>query len=101
MAPEGGERQDALAVVRAARELHRALEVLPRLLGVADAAEHAAEDPVRATGRARLAEALRQSQRLLRRVDGEHVVARVEVEPGRLLVEPHQLDAAAGRPSAG
>jgi hypothetical protein len=93
MAPERGQRQDALAVVRPTRELHGALEVLAGLLGIPDAAEHAAEDPVRATGRARLAEALRQPQRLLRRVDGEHVVARVQVEPGRLLVEPDQLDA--------
>ena len=73
-------------------QLHRALQVLARLLGVADAAEHAAEDPVRAAGRARLAEPLGQAQRLLRRVDGEHVVAGVEVEPGGLLVEPHELE---------
>ena len=92
MAPERRQGEDALAVVRAARQLHRALQVLARLLGVADAAEHAAEDAVGAAGGARLAEPLGQPQRLLRRVDGEHVVPGVEVEPGGLLVEAHQLD---------
>ena len=46
-----------------------------------------------AAGRARLLEPLRQPQRLLGGVDGEHVVAGVEVQPGGLLVEPDQLDA--------
>ena len=92
LAPERRQGEDRLPVVGATRELHRPLQVLARLLGVADAAEHAPEDPVRAARGARLAEALGQPQRLLGRVDGEHVVARVEVEPGRLLVEAHQLE---------
>ena len=104
MTTERRQRQDRLALVlarrrpppsraaRRARQLDGALEVLARLLGVADAAEHAAEDPVRAAGGARLAEPLGQAQRLLGRVDGEHVVAGVEVQPGRLLVEAHQLE---------
>ena len=80
-------------MVRAARELDGPLEVLAGLLGVADAPEHAAEDPVRAAGGARLAELLGEPQRLLGRVDGEHVVAGVQVEPGGLLVEADELDA--------
>ena len=92
VAAERRQRQDALAVVGAARELHRPLQVLARLLGVADAPEHASEDAVGAAGRPRLAEPLGQPQRLLRGVDREHVVPGVEVEPGRLLVEAHQLD---------
>ncbi len=41
----------------------------------------------------RLLELLGEPQRLLRRVDREHVVARVHVERGRLLVEVHELQA--------
>ncbi|CAA9583896.1 MAG: hypothetical protein AVDCRST_MAG88-3679 [uncultured Thermomicrobiales bacterium] len=40
-----------------------------------------------------LAQALGQPQRLLRGVDGEHVVAHLQVEPGRLLVQAHELQA--------
>ena len=93
MVAEREQREDRLAVVGAARQLDRALEVLARLRGVADAPEHAPEDPVRAAGRARLAEPLRQPQRLLGGVDREHVVARVHVEPGGLLVQAHELQA--------
>src|SRR3954470_3955614 len=46
---EGEQGEDRLALVRAAGELHRPLEVLASLRHVADATEHAAEDPVRAT----------------------------------------------------
>ena len=93
MVAQREQRPDRLALVGAARELDRPLEVLARLGGVADAAEDAPEDAMRAAGRARLAEALREPQRLLGRVDGEHVVARVHVEPRRLLVEAHELEA--------
>ncbi len=85
--------EDRLALVGAACQLDGALQILARLGHVPDAPEHAAEDPVRAAGGARLAQALGQAQRLLGRVDGEHVVARLHVEPGRLLVEAHQLEA--------
>ena len=87
------QRADRLALVGAAGELHRALQVLARLGGVADPAEDAAEDPVRAAGGARLAEPLGQAERLLRGVDREHVVARVHVEPGGFLVQAHELEA--------
>ena len=96
MVAEGEQRADRLGAVGVAGERHRALEVLARLLGVADAAEDAAEDAVRPAGRARLVEALGQAQRLLGGVDREHVVAGVHVERGGLLVEANQLDA--GRP---
>ena len=86
------QREDRLRVVGAARQLDRALEVLARLGGVADAAEHAAEDAVRAARRPRLAEALGEAQRLLGGVDREHVVAGLHVEPRRLLVQPHELE---------
>ena len=64
-----------------------------RLLGVADAPEDPAEDAVGPAGGACLAEPLGQAQGLLGRVDGEHVVARLQVEPGGLLVEAHELQA--------
>ena len=82
-----------LGLVGAARKLDRALEVLARLLEVADAAKDAAEDPVGAARSRRLAEPLGQPQRLLGGVDREHVVSGVHVERRRLLVEAHQLDA--------
>src|SRR5437764_379802 len=44
------ERPDRLAVVRAARQVDRLLEVLARLGRVADASEDAAEDAVRPGG---------------------------------------------------
>ena len=93
MVAEREQRADRLALVRAARELDRALQVLARLGRVADPAEDAPEDPVRAAGRARLAEPLGQAQRLLGRVDREHVVAGVHVQPGGLLVEADELEA--------
>ena len=93
MVAERQQRPDRLAVVGVARQLDRALEVLARLLLVADAPEDAAEDAVRAACDARLLELLREAQRLLRCVDREHVVARVHVERGRLLVEVDQLQA--------
>ena len=88
--PERLQRQHRLRGVRLARQRDRALEVLARLRGVADAPEHAAEDPVRAARGARLAERLREPQRLLGRVDRQHVVADLHVQPGGVLVEPHQ-----------
>ena len=90
---ERQQRADGLGLVRPAGEVDGALEVLARLRRVADAAEDAAEDAVCAGGRARLAEPLGQAQRLLRGVDGEHVVARVHVERRRLLVEADELEA--------
>ena len=87
------QRPHRLARVALARQLDRPLEVLARPLGVADAAEDAAEDSVRAACRGRLTEALGEAQRLLGGVDREHVVAGVHVERGRLLVEPDELDA--------
>ena len=86
----------ASRAVRLASERHRALQVLPGLLGVADPAEDAAEDAVGAARRPGLVESLGEAKGLLRGVDREHVVAGVHVERGRLLVEAHQLDA--GRP---
>ena len=90
---EGEQRANRLGGIGLARQLDRALEVLAGALGVADAAEHAAEDPVGAAGRRRLAEALGEPQRLLGGVDGEHVVAGVHVQRGGLLVEAHELEA--------
>ena len=87
------QRPHRLGRVALARELDRALEVLARALGVADAAEDAAEDPVGAARGGRLAEALGEAQRLLGGVDREHVVAGVHVERGGLLVEADELDA--------
>ena len=92
MVAEGEQGEDRLGLVEAAGELDRALQVLARLRHVADAAEDAAEDPVGAAGGARLAEPLGQSQRLLGRVDRQHVVARLHVERGRLLVEADELE---------
>src|SRR6185436_10323084 len=86
-------RANGLRRIGLARELHRALEVLPGALGVADATEDAAEDPVRAARRARFPEAFGESQRLLGGVDREHVVAGVHVERRGLLIEADQLDA--------
>ena len=51
---------------------------------------------MRPAGCADLREALRHPQRLLRGVDREHVVADLHVEPGRLLVQPHERQR--GRP---
>ena len=93
MVAEGEQGANGLGLVGAAGQLDRALEVLARLLRVADPPEDAAEDPVRAARRRGLAEPLGQPQRLLGGVDGEHVVAGVHVEGGRLLVEADQLDA--------
>ena len=93
MVAEREQRADRLAAVGLARQLDRALEVLARLLGVADPAEDAAEDAVRAARGARLVEPLGQAQRLLGRVDREHVVAGVHVERGGLLVEADELEA--------
>ena len=93
MVAEREQGADGLAAVGLAGERDRALQVLARLLRVADAAEDAAEDAVRAAGGARLVQPLGQSERLLRGVDREHVVAGVHVERGRLLVEAHELDA--------
>ena len=90
---EREQRPDRLGRIGLARELDRALQVLAGALGVADAAEDAAEDPVGPACRRRLAESLRESQRLLGGVDGEHVVAGVHVQRGGLLVQPHQLEA--------
>src|SRR5205085_2141473 len=69
------------------------LQVLARLAAVADAPEDAPEDPVCARSGARLAEALGQPQRLLRRIDGKHVVTRVHVERCGFLVQADQLEA--------
>ena len=93
MVAEREQRADRLGGVALAGQLDRALEVLARALGVADAAEDAAEDPVGAARGRRLAEALGEAQRLLGGVDREHVVAGVHVERGRLLVEAHELEA--------
>ena len=90
---ERQQRPHRLRGVGLAGQLDRALEVLAGALGVADAAEDAAEDPVGAARRRRLAEALGEAQRLLGGVDREHVVAGVHVERCRLLVEADQLDA--------
>ena len=90
---EGEQRPHRLGRIGLARQLDRALEVLAGALGVADAAEDAAEDPVGAARRRRLAESLGEPQRLLGGVDREHVVAGVHVERGGLLVEAHQLEA--------
>ena len=84
---------DRLGGVGLAGELDRPLEVLAGPLGVADAAEDAAEDAVGAAGGRGLAEALGQPQRLLGGVDREHVVAGVHVERGGLLVEANELEA--------
>ena len=92
MVAEGHQREHRLVRVRAARELDRALEVLARLDGVADAAEDAAEDAVSAARGANLAEALGEPQRLLRGVDREHVVARLHVQPGGLLIQAHERE---------
>ncbi len=92
MVAERQQREHRLVRVGAARELDRALEVLARLHGVADAPEDAAEDAVRAARRAHLAEALGEPQRLLGGVDREHVVARLHVQPGRLLVQAHERE---------
>ena len=96
--PRGGGRAPSSARIVSPSSEPRAsstdaLEVLARLRGVADAAEHAAEDAVRAAGGARLAEPLGQPQRLLGGVDREHVVARVHVQRGGLLVQAHELEA--------
>ncbi len=98
---ERQERPDRLGGIRVAGKLHRALEVLARPLGVADPPEDAAEDAVRAACRGRFLQALGQAERLLRGVDGKHVVARVHIERGRFLVEAHELEARRARPSRG
>ena len=87
---ERHQREHGLVGVGAACQLDRPLEVLARLHGVADAPEHAAEDPVRAARRTHLAEPLGEPQRLLGGVDREHVVAGLHVQPRRLLVEAHE-----------
>ena len=89
---ERRQREDGLVRVRPARELDGALQVLARLHGVADAPEHAAEDAVGAARGANLAEALGEPQRLLRGVDRQHVVARLHVQPGRLLIQAHERE---------
>ena len=58
-------REHRLVRVGVPCQLDRALEVLARLDGVADAPEDAAEDAVRAARGAHLAEALGEPQRLL------------------------------------
>ena len=93
MVAEREQRPHRLRRIGLAGELDRALEVLAGALGVADAAEDAAEDPVGAARGPGLAEALGEPQRLLRGVDREHVVAGVHVERGGLLVQPHELEA--------
>ena len=93
MIAESEQGADRLGRIGLPPQLDRALQVLASALRVADAAEHASEDPVGAAGRRRLAESLREAQRLLGGVDGEHVVAGMHVQRGGLLVEPHQLEA--------
>ena len=93
MIAEREQRADRLGRVALAGELDRALEVLAGARRVADAPEDAAEDPVGAARGGGLVEALGQAQRLLGRVDREHVVAGVHVERGGLLVEADELDA--------
>ena len=66
-------REHRLVLVRILGQLDRPLQVLARLGRVADAAEHATEDAVRAARGPHLPEALGEPQGLLGGVDGEHV----------------------------
>ena len=90
--PEREQRDHGLVRIGVAREMNRSREVFVRLRRVADATEHAAEDPVGAAREPHLIEPLRQTQRLLRRVDRKHVVARLHVQPRGLLVQPHERE---------
>ena len=93
MAAQREQGPNGFARVGLPRQLHRPLEASPRLLEIADPAEDATEGEMGATGRNRLPERLRQALGLLGRVDREHVVAGLDVQRRRLLVELDQLPA--------
>ena len=93
VAPQGEQRAHRLSGTALPRQLDRPLEAPSRLLEVADAAEDATEGEMSATGDRGLPESIRQALSLLGRVDREHVVAGLDVERGRFLVELDQLSA--------
>src|SRR5207244_4029188 len=84
-----GRKTGLLAV---ARQLHRALEVLARLLSVADPAEHPPEDSVSTARRTGLAHSLGEPQRLFRCIYREHVVPGMHVQRSGLFVETDKLE---------
>src|SRR2546426_778654 len=60
--------------------------------GVAHPAEDAAEDPVGAAGGAGLAELLGEAERLLGGVDGQHVLAALQIQRRGVAVEADELE---------